>query len=121
MDVDQNMPDGKERRRHPRVRAQIPIELRDPANSAPLRVSAVEISLCGCYVESMFTLSVGTKATLTLWLNEHAIRVHAVVITRHPQVGNGFEFLELSPDSRLKLAEFIQTCSSDRKLYTNPF
>ena len=79
----------------------------------PSRVSIVEISLCGCYIETMFTMAVGEKALLILWLNEQSIRTTAVVATRHPQVGNGFEFIDLLPEDRLRLGEFIHEVSSE--------
>jgi c-di-GMP-binding flagellar brake protein YcgR len=104
-------PDNKERRRYPRIKAQVPIQLHVAGNASPSRASTSEISLGGCYVESMFTLSVGTKVALTLWVNEQPIGISAVVMTRHPQVGNGFEFTEMSPEARVKLTEFILTSS----------
>lgn len=100
-------PEGKERRRYPRIKVEVPLELYVAGNVVPLRVSASEISLVGCYVESMFTLSVGTKVSLTFWVNEQPLPITAVVATRHPQVGNGFEFTEMSPETRVKLTEFI--------------
>jgi hypothetical protein len=65
-----------------------------------------EISLCGCYVETMFTLDVGVKIRLSLWLNEQQIHATAIVATRYPQVGNGFDFTEMEPEDRLKLERF---------------
>jgi c-di-GMP-binding flagellar brake protein YcgR len=98
---------GDEQRRYPRAKAQISIEIRTNETAAPWRVSTADISLCGCYVESMFTLEVGAKVRLTVWLNEQPIRTSAVVATRYPQLGNGFEFIDLSPQDRLKLGEFL--------------
>src|SRR2546428_11480557 len=47
----------QERRRFPRVKGKIPVELHLSAGS-PQRTSIDEISLCGCYIETMFTLEV---------------------------------------------------------------
>jgi len=99
--------DGAERRRYPRVKANIPVEMRSQINPSPSRVATEEISLCGCYIETMFTLDIGAKLAMTLWLNDQQIRATAVVATRYPQVGNGFEFVEMDPDDRLKLNDFI--------------
>jgi c-di-GMP-binding flagellar brake protein YcgR len=103
----------KDRRRYPRVKANVSVELRTTENAPPSRVSIVEISLCGCYIETMFTMAVGEKAFLVLWLNDQSIRTTAVVATRHPQVGNGFEFIDMSPEDRLSLSEFIHELSSE--------
>jgi hypothetical protein len=70
-------------------------------------VSTADISLCGCYVESMFTLEVGQKVLMTLWFNEQAMEATAIVTTRYPQLGNGFEFIDMSPKDRLKLADVL--------------
>src|SRR5438270_4941774 len=51
-----------ERRRYPRVKAQIPVEL-TCIGAAPMRTSTDEISLCGCYIETMFTMEVETERT----------------------------------------------------------
>jgi c-di-GMP-binding flagellar brake protein YcgR len=98
---------GDDRRRYPRARVHLPIEIRTDETAAPWRVSTADVSVCGCYVESMFTLRVGAKVIMTLWLNEQPIRTTAVVATRHPQFGNGFEFIDMSAEDRLTLAEFF--------------
>ncbi|MGH9514252.1 MAG: PilZ domain-containing protein [Terriglobales bacterium] len=108
-----NLEGGKERRRYPRVKANLSVALHTTENATPLRVSIVEISLCGCYIETMFTMAVGEKVFLIFWLNEQAIRATALVATRHPQVGNGFEFIDMSPEDRLKLSDFIRELSSE--------
>ena len=102
--------DGADRRRYPRVKARIPVELRSVANPTPSRAVTEELSLCGCYVETMFTLDAGTKVSLTLWLNDQRVHATAVVVTRYPQVGNGFDFTEMLPEDRLKLNDFIAAC-----------
>jgi PilZ domain len=100
---------GAERRRHPRVNADVQVEIRTNASQAPSHVVAKDISLCGCYVETMFTLETGTKVSLTLWLGEKRISAAAMVVTRHPQVGNGFEFIDMVPEDRLELNALIST------------
>ena len=105
--------EGQERRRYPRFRAQVPVELRRAEDAAPYRVSTAEISGGGCYIETMFTIDLGTKVFLTLWIKEQAIRTTASVATRHPQVGNGFEFTDMSSEDRTKLSYFIQSLATD--------
>jgi c-di-GMP-binding flagellar brake protein YcgR len=52
MDAEAKNVDGKDRRRYPRVKANVSVELHTSENATPSRVSIVEISLCGCYIES---------------------------------------------------------------------
>ena len=108
-------PPLRERRRYPRVKVSIPLELHSAGNTAPLRTQNDEISLCGCYIETMFTLEVGVKLGLTLWLGEEKVTATAVVATRYPQVGNGIEFIEMAPEHRLKLSQFISDAEQQTK------
>ncbi len=78
-----------------------------PGVSTPSRTSAEEISLGGCYIETTFTVAVGTTLAMKLWLDDVPIKVSCVVVTCHPQFGNGFEFLEIGAEDRERLAKFI--------------
>lgn len=101
-----DVPDRPERRRYPRIKAKVPVELLCPG-AAPMRMTTDEISLCGCYIETMFTMEVGTKLAVVLSVEEQNIRAKGVVVTKYPQVGNGIDFVELSKDDGSKLSEFI--------------
>jgi PilZ domain len=88
------------------VKARIPVEL-TCIGAAPMRTSTDEISLCGCYIENMFTMEVGTRLGVTLSLDNEVIRCTAVVATKYPQVGNGIDFIDMAQDDRLKLSQYI--------------
>jgi hypothetical protein len=96
-----------ERRRHPRCKATIQVELQQQGVSAPLRSATDEISSGGCYIETMFTLAVGTRATVALWLDSVKVTAQGVVATCYPQVGNGIEFVGMSAEDRKKLEHFL--------------
>jgi len=72
-----------------------------------MRTATDEISLCGCYIETMFTMELGTKLTLVFSLNAGKIQAQGIVTTRFPQVGNGVDFVVMGPADRAKLAEYI--------------
>jgi c-di-GMP-binding flagellar brake protein YcgR len=95
-----------ERRRYPRMKAKVPIELKC-TGTASMRTATDEISLCGCYIETMFTMEVGTSLSLALSLKDDVIRCRSVVTTKYPGVGNGIDFIDMVPDDRLKLSAFI--------------
>jgi hypothetical protein len=44
---------------------------------------------------------------LVLWVADERIRTTAIVTTRYPQLGNGFDFIDMLPDDRLRLNSFI--------------
>src|SRR6266567_6125864 len=95
-----------ERRRYPRVKAKVPVELLCSGKSQ-MRTTTDEISLCGCYIETMFTMDVGTKLGLAFWLHEEKIEAKGVIATKYPQVGNGIDFVEMTSRDRLKINEFL--------------
>src|SRR5579864_7118963 len=98
-----------ERRRYPRVRAKLPVEML--CSTMPtMRTATDEISLCGCYIETMFTMDIGTKLALVFSLDGEKIGTNGVVATKYPQVGNGIDFVDIAPQDRLKLSEFIAGC-----------
>jgi hypothetical protein len=102
------MQHGPERRRHPRIKVKIPLELHS-SGQPPMRTSTEEISICGCYIETMFTMDVGTKLELVFSLQSSTLILQGVVTTKYPQVGNGIEFLDVAPEARQRLADFLAT------------
>ena len=100
----------QERRRYPRVKVKIPVELHLSAGT-PQRTSIEEISVCGCYIETMFTFEVSTRVDLVIWLNQEKVTAKGIVVNRYPQVGNGIDFVTMAPQDRLKLSDFISKSS----------
>jgi hypothetical protein len=52
----------------------------------------------------------GTKLNVSLSLKGEMVRCTGVVATKHPQVGNGIDFIDMAPEDRLKLSEYIAEC-----------
>jgi hypothetical protein len=99
-----------DRRRYPRVKVKVPVELASEDN-APMRTATDEISLCGCYIETMFTMDIGTRLTISLSLSDGIVRCLGVVATKYPQVGNGIDFIDMVPADRLKLSTTLQAAT----------
>ena len=112
--MDKNTHDP-ERRRYPRIKAKLPVELRC-SGRAPIRTATDEISVCGCYIEMMFTLDVGTKLELVLSLDQQKVSAKAVISTKTPQVGNGIDFVDMDAEDRLKLSEYIAQCEREAEV-----
>ncbi len=98
----------QERRRFPRVKSAVALELRYAGATAPVRATTSELSLSGCYIETMFTLDVGTKLDVCIWLDGQKIVAKGVVATRYPQVGNGIDIIDMKPEDRSKLDAFLK-------------
>lgn len=108
-----NEPDGppgrkqKEHRQHPRTKVTVAVELQLERASIPLRVKTADLSTGGLYVEMMFTLEVGTKLKIVLWINDVKVSTGGVVVTRDLHVGNGIEFKDMSHEDRERLEHFL--------------
>jgi PilZ domain len=112
MEIPVNDPDGpprkqQEHRQHPRTKVTVAAELQSERDSVPLRITTADLSISGLYVEMMFTLEVGTKLTIVLWINDVKVSTGGIVVTRDLQVGNGIEFTDMAPEDRERLKHFL--------------
>ncbi len=98
----------QEHRKFPRTKVGIQVELKTEGAAMPSRTETADLSLGGCYIEMSFTLQVGTNLDLVLWVEDEPIPTKAVVVTHHPQFGNGIEFHEMSQENTAKLERFIK-------------
>jgi len=104
----------KERRQHPRRKVGVEVDLQSARTATPLRLKTTDLSLGGVYVEMMFTLEVGTKLKLVLWLNYVQVSTGGVVVTRDLQVGNGIKFIDMATEDRLRLKRFLAGVGNPR-------
>jgi len=100
------------RRQYSRLKLRVPVELILEGGSSPLRGATADLSLSGCYVESMFPHPVGTKLKLKLRL-EDTLSVPGTVATSDPQVGNGIRFGEMPAEDAVKLRTFLEAAEKE--------
>ena len=91
------------------MKVAIPIEFKAEGATVASHAETADLSLVGCYVEMSFTLPVGSKLELVLWVEDERLAAKGIVVTHHPQFGNGIEFLDMSGEDRAKLASFLKT------------
>ena len=103
----------QERRQHTRTKVAVEAELHLAGDRTPLRVKTADLSLGGLYVEMMFTLEIGSKLKIVLWMAGAPVSTAGVVVTRDLQVGNGIKFTEMSED-RAKLKHFLSAAQEAR-------
>jgi len=103
-----------ERRHYPRIKAKVPVELRCPG-TAPMRTATDEISIGGCYIETMFTMDIGTNVELVLSLDGENIHATGTIATKYPQVGNGIDFQNMSAAESKKLSDFVSKHEHDQE------
>ena len=100
-------PQREDRRQYPRTKIAVEAELQSERTATPLRVKTADLSLDGFYVEMMFTLEVGTKLKIVLWIDDVKVSTGGIVMTRDLQVGNGIEFTDIASEDRLRLKRFL--------------
>src|SRR5216684_6818254 len=96
-----------ERRHDQRKKLAVEAELHTAGYAAPLRLKTADLSTIGCYIEMMFTLEVGAKLKIGLWIKGVKLNTEGVVITRDPQVGNGIQFIGMAAQDRATLWQFL--------------
>ena len=102
------MPENRqERRQHPRKKVGIKAELHVEGNTPALRTKALDLTPSGCFAEMLFTLDVGTKLTIDLWLKTDKVSAAGIVVTRLHKRGNGIHFTNLTAGDRARLEQFL--------------
>ena len=108
----------EERRQYSRTKVPVAVELQSGKASTPLRVKTADLSIGGLYAEMMFTLEVGTKLKIVLWINDVKVSTGGVVVTRDLQVGNGIDFTDIAPEDRVRLEQFLAVAGNPPSLDT---
>ena len=101
-----------DRRLHPRYTLQAQIEIRQDGSDVPMRLETTDLSRGGCYIQLMIPLSVGIRLQATLWLDGYPIVVRGVVVTRHPQFGNGIMFLDFEGQGEQLLHRYLDAITT---------
>jgi hypothetical protein len=105
-------PTEPDRRRYPRYTVQVQIELREDGSDVPMRLETTDLSRGGCYIEMRMQLSLGVRVRATLWLDGCPIVIRGLVVTRHPQFGNGIMFVEFEGQAEQLLARYLDAIAT---------
>ena len=95
-----------ERRENPRFKIKVPVELYLEGKDMPYRTATSDLSLHGCYIETIFPFPVGTVLEIKLQLTG-TLLIAASVATSDPQVGNGIKFTRMLPEDVDELRAFL--------------
>ena len=96
-----------DRRLHPRYTFQVQIEIRQEGIDVPMRLETTDISRGGCYIQLLIPLAVGIRLHATVWLDGYPIVIGGLVVTRHPQFGNGIMFVEFEGQGEQLLHRYL--------------
>ena|ERR1700686_5424599 len=106
------MPPPPERRDQERIKVKIPVELHFEDNDTPYRCSTADLSLVGCYIETMFPFPVDTPVELKLQAN-NLLLILGKIVTSDPQVGNGIQFVKMLPEDLEELGSFLEVIQKE--------
>jgi c-di-GMP-binding flagellar brake protein YcgR len=96
-----------DRRESARIRVSVPVEIQTDSGGSPTRGATADLSLGGCYIETIFPFPIGTELDLQLSI-ETIVLITATVATCDPQVGNGIRFVRMLPEDRDALKVFLE-------------
>ena len=113
---------GDDRRRHPRMKCYVAVELRVEGSTTPLWGNLSNSSMGGCFVETAAPLASGTKLEVGLWVANGKIWIKGLVlngiVTRtNPTVGARVKFADLAGIERETLRQFIKFIESSTESY----
>lgn len=103
-------------RQFPRVKVNLPVELRRPIIRAPIRAQTADICMGGCYVEMSFTQDVSAQVEIVMWIGENKIRATGVIVSSHPSVGNGVKFIHMAAEDKERLKQYIDSLQTPPRL-----
>ncbi|HLK33611.1 MAG TPA: PilZ domain-containing protein [Terriglobales bacterium] len=83
-------------------------EFRKHGGNAPLRGVLNDISLSGCYLETMMPEPVGTQVEVSFQVNGVRVSLPGVVRVVHPSMGMGIEFLPLAAEAASALQNLVK-------------
>ena len=104
---------GQDRRRHPRIKCFVAVELRVNDADAPIWGNLSNTSVGGCQVETAHAIKGGSKVELGLWVASGKIWVKGFalngVITRSTAEGGvRVRFDGMKPDEKENLRQFLK-------------
>ena len=113
MEPRENSPE--DRRRAQRV--PLPLEVEWESDSGKQHTSRIsDISLSGCYVESLAQITVGERIRfkIELALGEW-IPLSGIIVYIHPQIGFGVSFTTLTEGVKKQLADLIENAQRGKR------
>jgi hypothetical protein len=113
---------GQDRRRYPRMKCFVAVELHIDGSSIPVWGNLSNTSLGGGFVETVTPVKTGVKLEIGLWVANGKIWVKGLIlngiVTRsNPSFGVRLKFDNLEPAERETLRQFLKFVESTTKTY----
>ena len=78
----------------------------------PVRCQLTDLTLGGCYLETLSPFPAGTRVNLSLRSADLNVRAAGIVRVMHPEYGMGVEFWQNTPEQRDQVHEIIEALRS---------
>jgi hypothetical protein len=113
---------GQDRRRYPRMRCFVAVELRIDGAATPVWGNLSNTSLGGCFVETATPVSTGMKLEIGLWVANGKIWIKGLILTgvvtrSNPSFGVRIKFAEMDACERESLRQFLRFVESTTASY----
>jgi len=113
---------GQDRRRYPRMKCFVAVELRIGGSPAPVWGNLSNTSLGGCFVETVTPVPTGVKLEIGLWVANGKIWVKGLILNgivthSNPSFGVRIKFSDLELSERETLRQFLKFVESTTKSY----
>lgn len=115
---------GQDRRRYPRMKCFVAVELRVGASPTPIWGNLSNTSIGGCFVETATPVPTGVKVEIGLWVANGKLWVkglilNGVVTQSSPCFGVRVKFGTLEPTEREVLRQFLKFVENTTKGYSS--
>jgi hypothetical protein len=116
----------EDRRRYPRMKCFVAVELRVENEAAPVWGNLSNTSMGGCLVETPSVISEGKKIEIGLWVANGKIWVKGVILngvvtSNKPSHGVRIKFSELELSEREVLRHFLRFVENTTKSYREDY
>jgi len=111
---------GDDRRRFPRLKCFVAVELKLGGSSTPIWGNLSNTSIGGCFVETPTPVPSGSTVEIGLWLANGKIWIKGVILTgivtkTSPTFGVRVKYSDLEPSARETLRQFLRFVESATK------
>jgi PilZ domain-containing protein len=113
---------GQDRRRFPRLKCFVAVELSVEGTAAPVWGNLSNTSMGGCYVETVTPVHPGKKVEIGLWVANGKIWVKGIILNgtvtqSNPSFGVRVKFADMEPQERESLKQFLKFVETTTKGY----
>src|SRR5437667_536240 len=117
----QQQPSRKNRRLYPRMKCRVTIELQAHGSEAPLLANLTDMSLGGCFVETIAIMPAGSKLKLTFSIDDGKMQAEGSVVRIDPGSGIAVRFNDMNREERDKMHRVLEFVQNSTKFYDNRY